>query len=77
LNKFYNATLFYVIPDLEKLKLLKNKKMSDEQSNQAQLPPTNAIQVSSLRQFDSWFESPFLYWQGGYEIGLTPQISRV
>jgi len=58
LNKFYNATLFYVIPDLEKLKLLKNKKMSDEQSNQAQLPPTNAIQVSSLRQFDSWFEYP-------------------
>lgn len=32
--------------------------MSDEQSNQAQLPPTNAIQVSSLRQFDSWFEYP-------------------
>lgn len=30
--------------------------MSEEQSNQAQLPPTDAIEVASVGQFESWFE---------------------
>ncbi len=32
--------------------------MSEEQSHQAQLPPPDAIEVTSLRQFESWFEYP-------------------
>jgi len=32
--------------------------MSEEQSNQAQLPPPDAIEVASLPQFESWFEYP-------------------
>jgi acyl-CoA thioester hydrolase len=32
--------------------------MSEEQSSQAQLPPTDAIELSSLRQFERWFEYP-------------------
>ncbi|WP_414561998.1 MULTISPECIES: acyl-CoA thioesterase [unclassified Anabaena] len=32
--------------------------MSEEQSRQAKLPPTSAIDVPSNHEFDSWFEYP-------------------
>jgi acyl-CoA thioester hydrolase len=32
--------------------------MSEEQYSQAQLPPTDDIEIASLRQFESWFEYP-------------------
>ncbi|WP_066377858.1 MULTISPECIES: thioesterase family protein [unclassified Anabaena] len=32
--------------------------MSEEKSNQAQLPPTNAIELPSINEFDTWFTYP-------------------